>query len=60
MGDVSHTQAIYTVDDSRHPGSSAAVLRSGRPPSQSADPGDAVPITNLEEAISLSARDSTL
>ena len=60
MGDVSHIQAIHTVDDSQYPGSSAAVLRSAPPPSQSADPGDAVPITNLEEAISLSARDSTL
>ena len=50
MGDVGHTQGTNTVDDSQHPGSSAALPRFGRPPSQSADPGYAVSTTNLEEA----------
>ena len=60
MGDVSHTQGIHTVDDSQHPRSSAPLPRSGRPPSQSADPGYAVSITNLAEAVPLSSMNSTL
>ena len=51
---------MHTVDDRQHPESSAAALRSAPPPSQSADPGDAVPINKLEKAVPLSAENSAL
>jgi len=51
MGDLSHTQGIYTVAASQHPGSSVAALRSAPPhPVSRQTREDGASLTNLGEA----------